>query len=145
MTTLARWADSATDEWHALIEQDASATPSHHPGVWQALTAALPAYRIRLIEVREEGRLVGGAPCGVETRLGLSWLHAMPFGLSAAPLAIAGREAEVDAAVGTALAAFQRDRALVGGEWSCYRAARAPWSRRHSNGWRARRASWTPR
>lgn len=125
MATLARWADSATAEWHALIEQDASATPAHHPSAWQALTAALPAYRIRLIEVRDEGRLVGGAPCAIETRLGLSWLHAMPFGLSAAPLALPGWESEVDEAVGTALATFQRERALVGGEWSCYRAARA--------------------
>lgn len=124
MATLARWADSATEEWQALIEQDAAATPAHHPGVWQALAAALPACSIRLIEVREEGRLLGGAPCAVESRLGLTWLHAMPFGLSAAPLAIAGRETEVDEAVAMALAAFQRERTLVGGEWSCYRASR---------------------
>lgn len=126
MATLARWADRATDEWLALIETDVSATPSHHPDTWRALSAALPASRIRLIEVREDGRLVGGTPCAIETRLGLSWLHAMPFGLGAAPLAVAGRAAEVDEAVGRALAAFHRERSLVGGEWTCSRAEGEP-------------------
>ena len=126
MPALARWADHATEEWHALIESDRAATPAHHPGTWEAITAALPAYRIRLLEVREEGRLLGGAPCATETRLGMDWLHAMPFLLPAAPLALAGRGAEVDDAVAGALAALQFQRALVGGEWSCYRPEGAP-------------------
>jgi GNAT superfamily N-acetyltransferase len=121
LATIASWADRATEEWHALIEQDHAATPAHHPRAWQALSAALPAYRIRVVEVREDGRLLGGAPCAIETRLGLTWLHAMPFLLPGAPLALAGRGAEVDDAVAGALAEVQQRRALVGGEWSGYR------------------------
>ena len=121
MATLARWEDHATDEWQSLIARDPAATPAHQPIVWQALTAARPTFRIRLLAVREDGRLLGGAPCATETRLGLSWIHAMPFGLSGAPLSIAGRATEVDEAVGAAFAALQGARELVGGDWSCYR------------------------
>jgi hypothetical protein len=126
LATLAGWADRATSEWLALIDADPCATPSHHPDTWRAMGAALAAYRMRLVEVREAGRLVGGAPFAIETRLGLTWLHGMPFGLSAAPLALPGRGAEVDEAVGRALAAFHREHGLVGGEWACGRADGAP-------------------
>lgn len=125
MATIARWESQATDEWQELIAHDPAATPAHHPALWQAVAAALPALRIQLLTVREDGRLLGGAPCALETRLGLTWIHAMPWGLSAAPLARADRAAEVDERVAESLATLQRERALVGGTWTCYRPAGA--------------------
>jgi hypothetical protein len=57
----------------------------------------------------------------VERRAGLHWLHAMPSLLPGTPLARAGAHAEVDRAVGLALAERARALAAVGGEWVIHR------------------------
>lgn len=118
-----RWLDAAPDAWRALLRDDPSACASHDPAVWAAFTASLPGFASRLAVVEDAGRVIGGAPVLVERRAGLVWLHALPMLLPAAPLALPGRHAEVDAAVGAAFAALARETRAVGGEWACYRPA----------------------
>ncbi len=118
-----RWLDAPPDAWRGLLGADPSACPSHEPAVWAALASALPGFSTRVAVVEESGALVGGTPVLLERRAGLTWLHALPWLLPAAPLARAGQHAAVDAAVATALAALARETRAVGGEWACYRPA----------------------
>jgi len=73
------------------------------------------------IAIARDGVLIGGAPVTFERRAGLEWLHASPWLLPGTPLARPGHHAEVDIAVGTALAAEARVRGVAGGEWVVYR------------------------
>lgn len=112
--------------WRELLEGDRSATPAHDPRVWRALEATRPGHAAAFLAVEESGALVGGAGLVVERRAGTRWLHALPWVLPGAPLARAGRHAEVDLAVGHALAALQREWRVAGGGWALYRAGAPP-------------------
>ncbi|MBI1798634.1 MAG: GNAT family N-acetyltransferase [Candidatus Eisenbacteria bacterium] len=118
-----RCLDAAPREWGALLELDPDATPAHRPEVWSALAAALPAMTPGVIAVEDNGRLIGGAPFVIERRAGLAWIHALPFLLPGAPLALPGQGAAVDLMVADAIATLQRELRTAGGEWACYRAS----------------------
>jgi hypothetical protein len=117
----ARWSDRAPGGWAALLASDPGATAAHRPDLWAAMATALPGLATGVLVVEDEGGLAGGAPLAIERRGGLEWLHAMPWLLPGAPLAVPGRHAAVDAAVAEGLAALQRERAAAGGEWVLYR------------------------
>ena len=116
-----RWLAAAPAAWASLLEQDPSATAAHRPGLWHAFTSTMPGLESALVVVEEDGALLGGAPVVFERRAGFTWLHALPMLLPAAPIARAGRHAEVDAAIARALEEVTRSRGVVGGEWSLYR------------------------
>ena len=113
--------DRAPDGWSGLLDLDPDATPGHRPELWQALAAALPGFEPRVIEIVEDGRLVGGMPLVIERRGPLLWIHALPYLLPAAPIALPGRKREVDLAAAGALGELQREARACGGEWACYR------------------------
>ncbi len=121
-----RCPERAPEGWSAILESDPDATPAHRPELWSALGAALTGFEMRVIVVSEDERLLGGAPVALERRAGMTWIHALPFLLPGAPIAVEGRRDEVDAAVAGALADLARERRAAGGEWACYRAAGAP-------------------
>lgn len=116
-----RWREAAPGAWASLVAEDPGACPSHDPRVWAAFTATLPGYSTLIAVVESEGRVLGGAPVLLERRAGFHWLHALPMLLPGAPIAQAGRHAEVDAAVARAFAELARERSAVGGEWALYR------------------------
>ncbi|MFN8586415.1 MAG: GNAT family N-acetyltransferase [Candidatus Eisenbacteria bacterium] len=118
----ARVLDAAPAEWAALLAADPAAAPSHRPELWAAFTAVSPELALRVVAVERDGRLIGGAPALLERRGGLHRLHALPMLLAAAPLALPGMHAEVDAAVAGAFAALAREHDVVGGEWALHRA-----------------------
>ncbi len=118
--------ESVPAEWDAIVAEDPAATAAHRRELLEVFAGVLPGTRLRFLAVEEAGRLIGGVPVFVRRRAGLHWLHALPFLLSGAPLARAGRETEVDRAAGAALAALQRELRAVGGEWSAWRAGREP-------------------
>jgi hypothetical protein len=115
------WLDSPPAGWSDLLRGDANATAAHRPELWHAFTAALPGHAARFAAVLEGGELIGGAPAMIERRGGFHWIQGMPMVLPGAPLARAGRHAEVDRAVGAALAALRREARALGGAWSLYR------------------------
>ena len=115
--------ERASHDWRTLLDADPNATPAHCPELWQALVSALPGFRVEVLEARDDDRLVGGAAVAIERRAGLQWLHALPFVLPGAPLALTAYRAGVDDAVAQALAAMQRELRVAGGEWACYRPA----------------------
>lgn len=119
--TAARWRDGAPEGWDGLLAADPSASPAHRPEVWEAFAAALPGFAPRVAIVEEGGRVVGGAPVLVERRGGLHWLHALPWLLPGAPVALPGEHARVDAAVAGAFASLARELGAVGGEWALWR------------------------
>ena len=121
MSLRARVLDRAPEGWDALVAADPDATPGHQPKLWNALAAALPGFEARVVAVEDEGALIGGMPLSIERRGALVWLHALPFLLSGAPLAVAGRRSDVDLAAADALASLEREVRACGGEWSCYR------------------------
>ncbi len=118
----ARWLDRAPADWGALLASDPAAAPSHRPELWAAYAATNPALTPRVVAVERDGRLVGGAPVLIERRAGLTWLHALPMLLTAAPLAAPGERDAVDAAVSGAFAALAAECGAVGGEWALHRA-----------------------
>src|SRR6267142_6085894 len=112
------WLDGPPAGWGDLLRSDPNATAAHRPELWQAMTEALPGHAARFAAVVERGELIGGAPAVIERRGGFQWIHSMPMVLPGAPLARPGRHAEVDRAVGAALAALRREARVVGGAWS---------------------------
>ncbi len=120
----ARCLDAPPAGWGELLVADPGSTPAHRPELWDALTATLPGFEVRVIAAESGGALCGGAPVLIERRAGMIWLHALPFLLSGAPLANPGAHAAVDRAVAEALAGLQRERRAAGGEWTCYRPGR---------------------
>jgi GNAT acetyltransferase-like protein len=113
--------DLAPAGWDELVAGDADATPAHRSEVVRALAAVLPGMSGRYVAVEREGVLIGGAPVCFERRAGMTWLHALPFLLSGAPIARPGERDLVDRAVAEALAALAAEHRVLGGEWSCYR------------------------
>jgi GNAT acetyltransferase-like protein len=107
------------------VAADPCATPAHRAGVGAALARTLPAMETRFVAVEREGRLLGGAPLVIARRAGFHWIHALPFLLPGAPLAVPGTRDEVDAAVGCAIGGLQSELRAVGGEWSLYRPVEA--------------------
>ena len=126
MGSVARCLDGPPTGWRGLIAADPGATAAHRPALWAALAAVRPGTSVHCLAVETDGVLRGGMPLLVERRAGCHWLHALPFLLSGAPLAVAGAHAEVDAAVALALRGLQRDLGAVGGEWALYRPAGPP-------------------
>jgi hypothetical protein len=122
----ARRVDAPPAGWGALLRDDPGAGPSHRPALWSAIAATVPGMRAAFLAAEDGGVLVGGAPLIVERRGPLEWLHALPWGLSGAPLARAGHHAAVDAAVAGALATLKRELHAAGGGWSLYRPVDAP-------------------
>jgi hypothetical protein len=121
LTLRVRTLDAAPREWGALLAADPAATAAHEPALWYALRAALPGMEPAVLEARDGESLVGGAAVTIERRAGMCWIHALPFVLPGAPIALPGRHAEVDDAIGVAIGEMQRERRAVGGEWACYR------------------------
>jgi hypothetical protein len=115
------WLDAPPAGWSDLLRTDPNATPAHRPELWQALTNALPGLTARFAAVVTAEGLIGGAPVLIERRGGFRWIQGMPMVLPGAPLARAGRHAEVDHAVGAALAALRLETRALGGAWSLYR------------------------
>lgn len=113
--------DGPPAAWEILRASDPNAGPAHDPALWRALAGTLPGFEGTFVAVEEEGRLIGGAPAILERRAGLHWLHVLPFLLPGAPLAIAGRHADVDRAVAAAFESRARSLGAVGGEWVLYR------------------------
>lgn len=113
-------ASTVPEGWNALIEADVSASPSHRPEVWEAITATIPSFEWRLIAYHDHG-LAGGAPVVVSRRGPFRWLHALPWLLPAPPIARPGAHAAVDDAVCAAFARLAEEERAVGGEWSFYR------------------------
>jgi hypothetical protein len=118
-----RWVDRPPPGWEALVAEDPGATPAHEPAVASAIAAVVPGMRAEFLVHEEDGALVGGAVVVVERRASFQWLHALPWLLPGAPLARPGRHADVDRAMGAALAERAASLGVVGGEWSGYRAA----------------------
>jgi CelD/BcsL family acetyltransferase involved in cellulose biosynthesis len=114
------------DVWAALLASDPGASPAHRPAVWAALAASLPGMESRFIAAESDGRVIGGAPVMIERRAGFHWIHALPFLLPGTPLAPEQDRAAVDLAVAEGIAALQRERAALGGEWVCYRPDPSP-------------------
>jgi hypothetical protein len=112
--------DAPPDGWDTLLARDPNATAAHRPALWRAFAATLPM-RLAFVGAMGGGALQGGAPVLIERRAGLSWLRALPMLLPAAPLALEGRRAEVDAAVARGIGGLQRRLRVVGGEWAVYR------------------------
>ncbi len=113
--------DSVPEGWDALLAADPSASPTHRPEFWEALVAASPAFEWRVLALRDQGVLVGGAPLVISRRGPFRWLHALPWLLPAPPLARPGDHARVDLALGVAFAELAAEQHAVGGEWSFYR------------------------
>jgi CelD/BcsL family acetyltransferase involved in cellulose biosynthesis len=113
--------DDAPPEWTALVARDPNATATHRRAAWSALALVLPTSRVRFVAIEENGELVGGMPVVIERRAGLDWIHAMPLGLSGAPLARAGAHADVDRVACSTFSRMQRDLAAAGGLWTWYR------------------------
>ena len=113
--------DSAPAAWDALVAEDPDATPAHRSEVVRALAAVLPGMSARYVTVERDGLLIGGMPMCVERRAGMTWLHALPFLLSGAPIARPGHRDAVDRAVAEALGLLAAEHRALGGEWSCYR------------------------
>lgn len=113
--------DQVPAEWDALVAADDSASPSHQPLVWAAFAAAFPGFEWRLLASYEGGALAAGVPVVIARRGPFRWLHALPWMLSAAPLARAGAHAAADRMLATAFAALAQREQVVGGEWACYR------------------------
>lgn len=122
----ARWLDRPPAGWDALLAADPTAGATQRPELLDALAAALPGGSVRVAVVEDGGRLVGGAAALLERRGGFEWLHVLPRLLPGAPLALPGEHARVDEAVARALEALARERRVVGGEWSLYRADGPP-------------------
>src|SRR5262245_46029182 len=121
MAPTARWAEAAPAAWAELCREDLNASPAHLPALARGIADTLPGHRAEYLLIEEVEALIGGAAVMLERRLGLEWMHAMPFTLPGAPLARAGRHDEVDRLVAAALDARARDLSLVGGEWVLYR------------------------
>ncbi|MEQ1834281.1 MAG: GNAT family N-acetyltransferase [Candidatus Eisenbacteria bacterium] len=126
MTAPTRVLDHAPADWDALVAADRSASPSHQPLVWDAFTAALPGFEWRLLASYDAGTLVAGVPVLLERRGPFRWLHALPWMLSAAPLAQPGAHAHADRVLAPAFAELARREHVVGGEWACYRPGLEP-------------------
>ena len=126
MSLRARLLDREPEGWGRLLELDPDATPGHRPELWRALTASLAGLETRVIAIERDGELCGGMPLALERRGALTWIHALPFLLPAAPLAMPGLKAEVDVAAGRALGSLQREIRACGGEWACYRPVGEP-------------------
>jgi CelD/BcsL family acetyltransferase involved in cellulose biosynthesis len=107
--------------WRELVAADRSASPSHAPGLWAALAAALPAFEWRVLVLREAGDLVAGVPLVLERRGPFRWLHALPWLLPAPPVARPGGHARADLALAAAFATLAACERAVGGAWSWYR------------------------
>jgi len=122
---VARWTDRVPEQWNRLLAADPGASPSHRPEVWTAFVAAQPGLSLRVAQVEEQGRLIGGAPLLLERRGGMHWLRALPMLLPGAPIALPGRHAEVDAAVAAAIDGLAAETRAVGGEWALYRGGAA--------------------
>ena len=113
------------DGWSDLLAADPSASPSHRPELWDAVTATIPSFEWRLLVHHDHG-LAGGAPVIVSRRGPFRWLHALPWLLPAPPLARPGAHAAVDDALCAAFARLAEETSAVGGEWSFYRPAGPP-------------------
>jgi hypothetical protein len=122
----ARVVPEAPAGWESLVAADPCATAAHRAGTCAAFAHTLPAMASRFVVVERDGRLLGGAPLVIARLAGFRWIHALPFLLPGAPLAVQGAREEVDAAVARALGALQRELRVVGGEWSLYRPREAP-------------------
>jgi GNAT superfamily N-acetyltransferase len=112
--------------WEALAAADPCATAAHRARFAPTLARSLPGMEPCFVAVEREGRLVGGAPVVIERHAGFHWIHALPFLLPGAPLAVPGERESVDASVASAVASLQRELRAVGGEWSLYRPGAAP-------------------
>lgn len=121
MSASFRILDDAPSAWDALVHEDPGATPAHRPELWRLLADAIPGGRVAFIEVEDRGTLIGGCGVVIERRAGFRWIHAQPWLLSGAPLAVDGEHARVDHAVASGFHAMMEDIGPVGGEWACYR------------------------
>ena len=115
------WLERPPAAWNDLLRDDPNATAAHRPELWDALAGARPGLAVRFAAVGPGDALLGGAAALVERRGPFHWIHALPMGLPGAPLARAGRHAEVDAIVGGALDTLRRELRALGGSWSLYR------------------------
>ena len=118
----ARCTDAAPEIWTGLLASDPAATPAHRPELWRAMIAVNPGLELRFLEIEEDAAPVGGAPVLIERRGGFTWLRAMPYLLSGAPITASASRAAVDDAAGLAMAELQRSVRASGGEWALYRA-----------------------
>jgi len=116
-----RFLEVAPPAWAGLLAADPNATAAHRPELWDALAATAPGTRVWLAACFDGARLLGGAPLAIERIAGLTRLHALPWVLPGAPLAVPGAHAEVDAAIAEALARRALEDGVIGGEWSLYR------------------------
>ena len=120
------WREAPPAGWDELRREDPNAGPTHRPELQHAFAAGMPGFAPGYVAVERDGRLIGGAPAMVERRAGHHWIHAMPFGLSGAPLARAGEHAVVDHAVARALAERAASLGVVEGEWALFRPGGPP-------------------
>ena len=88
--------DDAPPAWDALVNEDPGATPAHRPELWRLLADAVPGGRIAFIAVENRGMLIGGCGAVIERRAGFRWIHAQPWLLSGAPLAVEGAKVEIE-------------------------------------------------
>ena len=69
---------------------DPCATAAHRGRLCTVLAQALPGMEARFIAAERDGKLAGGAPVVIERRAGFHWIHALPFLLPGAPVALEG-------------------------------------------------------
>lgn len=107
--------------WEGLLAADPSATAAHRPALWEAFAAALPGASWRVLAHHEGGRLVAGAPLVRMQRGPWRELHAMPWMLPGAPIALPDHHATADAALARRFARFAAEERVAGGTWALYR------------------------
>lgn len=107
--------------WDALLAADPSATPAHRPLLWEAFAAALPGFAWRVLVHEEAGRLVAGAPVMRTQRGPWRELHALPWMLPAAPIALPGTHARADVALARTFASLAASERVAAGTWALYR------------------------
>ncbi len=115
--------DHVPSGWDALLAADPSATPAHRAVLWEAFAGALPGFSWRVLTHHEDGRLVAGAPVMRTQRGPWRELHALPWMLPGAPIALPGAHARADAALARTFAAYAAEECVAGGSWALYRPA----------------------
>ena len=95
MSASFRILDDAPPAWDALVHDDPGATPAHRPELWRLLADSIPGGRVAFIAVEAHGAMIGGCGVVIERRAGFRWIHAQPWLLSGAPLAVDQEHAEI--------------------------------------------------
>ena len=126
MAATLRFLDGPPSGWSDLLVTAPAATAAHRPALWAAMAAVLPGLSVRCLAVEAGGALAGGMPVLVERRAGFHALHALPYMLPGAPLALPDGYAVVDAVAGAGLGSLQRESRATDGEWSLYRPGGPP-------------------